>query len=141
MEKIGVGLILMARDTSRILVLKELKNKPLIQKEAGMISFPLETIKPNESKEAAVQRLVQEEIGVDLEINPTFFGGEMSIVTNAKTSAAYAFCDKEFTPSPNDPDVEFFGWLLPHKLLGHKLPKRLEVTPIIKQFLDLFQID
>jgi len=135
--KTGVGLILIAETTGRLLILRELKSKPEIEKEAGMISFPLETVKNGEAKETALQRLIFEEIGIDLQINPTFFGGIFSIVQNAQTVAAYAFCEKEFKPHPTDNDIEYFGWLLPQELMHHDVPIRKEVLPIIQHLVSM----
>jgi len=132
--KTGVGLILTARSTGRMLVLKELKSKPEIEKIAGMVSFPLETMKNGESKEAAISRLVDEEIGSAISEKPVFFGGTFSIVQNANTLAAYAFCDEEFTPKPADDDVEFYGWLHPDELIRPGLFVRKEVGPIMEAF-------
>ena len=130
----GVALILIASSTGRLLVLKELKDKPIIKKKAGMISFPLETVAPGERKEIAVQRLIFEEIGVEVDADPIFFGGAFSIIEQTQTFAAYAVCDDEFVPTPRDEDVEFYGWLHPRELLCSGNPLRIEVAPIMKAF-------
>jgi 8-oxo-dGTP pyrophosphatase MutT (NUDIX family) len=135
---LGVGLILIAEETGRILVLKELKSKPIIQKQAGMLSFPLETVKKGEGKYDAVKRLLLEEVGVDISIislGPIFFGGTMEIFTQiAYTIQAYALCKQEFVVTPNDTDIEFYGWMNPKDLLKCQFI-RAEVPPIINLFL------
>ena len=137
--KTGVGLILIAKETGRILVMKELRDKPEIEKKAGMVSFPLETMKNGEQKEETVQRLIEEEIGVSINCNVclTFFGDTFLIVKNAKTLAAFAYCEKEFVPNPEDDDIEFFGWLHPKELLHPQIFVRKEVRQIISLFLSL----
>lgn len=135
--KTGVGLILIARDTRRILVLRELRNKPEIEKLAGMVSFPLETMEEGEDKGQVVRRLVDEEIGIKISEEPVFFGGDFFIVRNARTLAAYAFCDAEFVPRPSDGDVQFYGWLYPDELACSEIFIRKEVGPIIQSFLSL----
>lgn len=135
--KIGVGLILLAKTTGRMLVLRELRGKPEIEKKAGMISFPLETAKQGERKENTAQRLIIEEIGIPLFASPVFFGGEFQIVSNAITLASYGVCNNEFVATPKDNDVEFFGWMFPKEMLNPNNFVRKEVCPIITSFLKL----
>lgn len=135
--KTGVGLILLARTTGRMLVLRELRGKPEIEKKAGMISFPLETVNPREKKEDAVQRLIVEEIGIPISVLPVFFGGEFRIINNVITLASYGVCGKEFIATPIDDDVEFFGWTTPQELLCPDKFVRKEVFPVITSFLEL----
>lgn len=135
--KIGVGLILLAKTTGRMLVLRELRSKPEIEKKAGMISFPLETVNLREKKEDAVQRLIAEEIGTPISVLPVFFGGEFRIISNVITLASYGICGEEFIATPMDSDVEFFGWTIPRELLCPNKFVRKEVYPVITSFLEL----
>ena len=134
---VGVGLLLFAQDTGRMLVLKELKAKEHIKKKVGMLSFPLETVKSGESKANAINRLLHEEVGINqgpLLIHPIFFGGTMEILTAiAYTLPAYAVCATEFVAQPGDDDIEFYGWLEPGELLD--LFVRVEVGPTLEIFL------
>lgn len=133
-EKVGVGVLLFA-PSGRILVMKELVSKPSIGKEAGMISFPLETMRPGESREDTVVRLLFEEIGrSDLRITPIFFGGEMHIVSNAVTLACFALLlEGEFEVFPQDNDVIFHEWMYPADLKKY-VPIRKEVIPVLEAF-------
>lgn len=135
--KTGVGLIIKSKKTGRILTLKELKDKPAIEKKSGMISFPLETMKSGERKEETAKRLMIEEIGMLIEGNIIFFGGDFFIVKNARTLAAFIYCEEEFIPRPTDTDVEFFGWMNLNELMNPKAFVRKEVRPVLDCFSKL----
>lgn len=135
--KTGVGLIVMAKETGRILTLKELGDKLSVEKKSGMISFPLETMESGERKEETVKRLMIEEIGMLIEGNIIFFGGDFFIVKNARTLAAFIYCEEEFIPRPTDTDVEFFGWMNLSELMNPEAFVRKEVRPILDCFSKL----
>ena len=134
-EICGVGLIL-NDGQGRILVVRELRDKPLILKEAGMLSFPLETVKEGEDPGETVYRLLQEEIGIVNITPPTFFGGTYRIVPHAITLACTARIKGKITGAPSDgTDTEVVGWMTPEELLKH--PCRREVAPIMADYVTL----
>lgn len=67
MDKIlqSVALLLFDRSKTRIFTIEELQEKPNLQKRKGDWSFPWETINPDENKEAALERLLSEEVAED----------------------------------------------------------------------------
>lgn len=40
------------------LVIEEMKDKPILEKKAGMLSFPMETMEKKETPEATLERLL-----------------------------------------------------------------------------------
>ncbi len=130
----GVGLVLVAVSSGRILVLKELEDKPAFKKTAGEKTVPLETIKPGEIFEDALKRLRKEEIGTEFNFifPPIRFGGEIQIpgIKNVFALPCLGFCDDEFEANPTDTDIAFEGWMSPEELLK-KNPLRNLVPPII----------
>ncbi len=65
----GVALFL-SNSTGEMFVVRERQSKPKIGKIADMISIPMETIEPGESPEAALERLLREEIGLAIMSQP-----------------------------------------------------------------------
>ena len=132
----GVGLLLLS-NKGRLLILEELEAKPLIQKEAGMLTFPLETVKTGESHERSLRRLLVEEVGIIETEDFTQLGWfefkhpqcEVKILTYV------AQVESEFIARPSDSDVAHKGWMSPTQLLDHH-HKRLEVNPIIAAYLE-----
>jgi hypothetical protein len=59
----GVALIVQSpHDWKNILIIRELESKPHLGKYPGMFSIPMETSRPDEEDEAAIARLVSEEL-------------------------------------------------------------------------------
>lgn len=135
-DVIGIGLILLRSDGS-LLAVRELKSKPEIHKEAGMISFPLETFEEEDGNlQTTIFRLLKEELGISVEevdlwgIAPqvfTIIPGRRDIkvyygVGNYLGDPTRKFC-------PKDDDVEVVGWITPAGLLMEY--HRVEVPPIL----------
>lgn len=116
----GIGLIVLTPD-KKILVIEEMKYKPILEKKAGMLSFPMETMEKKETPEATLERLLYEEI---------FGGGDISLEKNLSKPILidcqhFFFCGGKiktkllvylskskikFTPTPFDKDIRFWGW-------------------------------
>ncbi|NCU42386.1 MAG: NUDIX hydrolase [Candidatus Moranbacteria bacterium] len=116
----GVALFLMALETGRILVVKELQGKAGI-KEKGMLSIPAETSRPEEGDRDTLERLFHEEIGIDPLlcekvallhwINGRDFRADVSLFVGSVV--------REFPTSPQDEeDVAFHAWMHPEELLA-----------------------
>jgi 8-oxo-dGTP pyrophosphatase MutT (NUDIX family) len=134
----GVGLLLF-EPQGKLLVLKELQDKPRIKKVSGMLSFPLETTEDGESPEETLLRLISEEIGVSLalkirEIGKFYFDHDTCIV---RICMFVAHTEHVFTASPKDTDIIFHNWMYPSELLNVTL-KRIEVAPILQVYLAHF---
>ncbi len=132
----GVGLLLI-EPNGKLLVLKELQNKPHIRKEAGMLSFPLETIKEGELFEDTLLRLVTEEIGIPIELKEVQKIGTFDFKHDTCEARVYMFIahvNKAFVAKPTDTDIDFHGWMDPNELLNIK-HKRVEVQPILNSYL------
>lgn len=133
----SVGLVLFDPE-GRILVLKELESKPHYGKMAGMLSVPIETVEDGENNDQALVRLVDEEVGVPIDGTLSFFQELRVRLNNSYTERMYIYkgvCRLAFVAKPKDTDVQFFGWMLPQRIL--ELPKeqrRLEVDPVVKLF-------
>ena len=119
----GVGLILRNRE-GRIFTIKELKAKPIIQKDVGMISFPLETVECGESYDDALTRLIYEEMGCR-EINGFRITDKCYFFRRFADCAVYyciysADCHcGNVVFHPSDTDIVFNGWIHPNDI--HKL--------------------
>lgn len=59
----GVAAVILSED-GKVLVIEETENKPQLDKKAGDISIPAETIKERETEFEALIRLLEEEVGV-----------------------------------------------------------------------------
>ncbi len=136
----GIGLILVAKNTGRVYTVRELEAKPIIHKEAGMISFPLETIKPPETCRETIRRLVEEEISgcshesiANLSISPEF----VMIVPGVHAHIAWGYCEKEFCAKPQDDDVAYHGWCTISELLSEKSFVRVETRPLLGIYLNV----
>jgi hypothetical protein len=140
-EKIvrGIGLILVANGTGRIYTIRELVAKPMIGKEAGMISFPLETIERGETCCDTIRRMVDEEItGCSFEqISGLFISPNLlMLVPGVCAHVAWGYCDREFTSVPRDPEVVHYGWCSCADLISQKSFVRIETRPSLEIFLD-----
>ena len=135
----GVGLILLCRNGSHILTIKELCSKPYIAKFAGMLSFPLETVRDSESAPRALRRLLREEIGVhpDQIMTPEQCGvfrhnfGTLGVNYTIYMSQ----CRRRITVAPQDDDIAFHSWLSPQDLLAYT-PVRVEVRAFLEVCLE-----
>jgi hypothetical protein len=142
---IGVGFLLFSitNHVPRLFVVKELRDKPTIHKQAGMLSFPLETNKTSDGGYAGtICRLFKEEIGISPDqveikkiINEEFrlIPGRSDIITVYGYGLYKGNMSSEvFLPSDND--IAFHGWLSCGELLAQPLI-RVEVAPIIHHFI------
>ncbi|MFC1644657.1 NUDIX hydrolase [Patescibacteria group bacterium] len=131
----GVGLLLVSA-AGRVAIIRELIPKPKIKKEAGMLAFPMETVKKGESDEDALKRLVFEELGLDAESISHFCKFKDPYVEHSvSVTMFYALFMEEGEPvlCPRDSDIEFEGWMHLNKLL-EKNHLRREVVPIVNIF-------
>ena len=134
----GVGLLLLSSNI-RLLVLKELESKPQSRKQAGMLSFPLETLEVTEAPINGIARLIKEEV------DHAQVGNIFALQQLGEYHFTHPGCDviihayqarasHEFEAQPADSDVEHFGWIEPALLIAYQ-HVRLEVTPIIHALL------
>jgi len=147
MEKVilGVGFLLFTPERlSRLFVVRELKDKPSISKESGMLSFPLETAEESDGgvAENTIWRLVEEEIGVDRNL-VVILGVEQRrfklIPGRDDIETVYGYGlflgnPEEHKFSPSDTDIVFAGW----KTIGEMSNSftRVETLPILMHFVD-----
>lgn len=128
----GVGLLLLS-NKGRLLILKELESKPIIQKVEGMLTFPLETVELHEGHSDTLERLLTEEVGtVTMHALRQLQSFEF-IHPDCKVRIHMysAKVNAEFVAEPADSDVIHHGWMTPIQLLEHA-HKRIEVDPIIR---------
>jgi len=135
----GVGLILLCRHGSHILTIEELRSKPHIAKRAGMLSFPLETVRDSESAPRALRRLLHEEIGVHPDQITTpeqcgVFWHDFGTV-GVNYTIYMSQCQRRITVAPQDNDIAFHGWMAPYELLAHT-PVRVEVRTFLEACLE-----
>lgn len=136
MIKTGVGLIVYAYSTRRILTMEELRDKPSVRKKAGMFSFPFETVEDGEIYLETAKRLIQEEIGVDIPGQIVFFCKPFTIIPGTQTVAACIFVKEEFDVCPQDDDVKYNGWLSVSDLMDEESFVRVETRPVLKKFVE-----
>lgn len=144
---IGVGLMLFARidGANKLFTLKELRNKPLIHKVAGMVSFPLETYEPEDAYvRNTINRMLEEEIGIARDqvkiilISDAKFRlipGNENIISTYGVGIFHGNPFQEF--HPKDDDIIFDGWRTPEELLEQPLI-RIEVEPMLKHFREKY---
>lgn len=141
---IGVGFLLFCRvdGAYKIFTIEELRGKPSVAKEKGMISFPLETFKEEDvSFRETIQRLVSEEIGIpkNQAMVCGIFKNEFRLIPGRPDVSTFygfgEFIGNSLGPFfPEDTDITFAGWKSPKELL--EIPhKRVEVAPIIEHFM------
>ena len=139
---VGVGFLLfIPGDNTKIFTVKELTAKPVLFREPGMLSFPLETFRSGDvNYMGTIKRLLEEEVGVFpgqvkiCGISPRelyLIPGRSDIVT------CYGFGiflgDPNQIFQPGDNDVAFAGWMSPLALLRHNYV-RIEVRPVLFNF-------
>lgn len=139
---IGIGFLLLTfiEGHWRILTIKELGSKPEINKESGMISFPIETLEERDkSEEGALLRLIKEETGITLkqiqfyEMVPKRFSSVDYV--GLEMIYAYGVFNGDYRQNfiPRDTDIVYAGWWTIEELLS--FPKRrIEVSPILQHF-------
>jgi hypothetical protein len=140
----GVGFVLF-NHRGEIFTVKELKSKPEYSKEAGMISFPLETQEDFDNGDTdTVERLIEEEMDPRLRAHISCFvrdkndfnliPGRPDIITRYH----FGFLTKK---APIDDikiveeDIKFHGWMNPTRLFLSDLI-RVEVRPILKHLFE-----
>lgn len=143
----GVGLLLFkSKDSKKFFTVREKKAKEEILKEAGMISFPLETYKKEDRIfENTLIRLIREEIGISKDYISSLEIIDQRFNLFPKRPDIYtlygvAFLKKDvidLRPSDND-DVEFFGWMEAQEL--KEFPVRREVWPILEDYYNYRRI-
>ena len=145
---VGVGLILYRIDDygrMRIMVVRENRAKPLIGKEAGMLSFPLETQETQD--EGSIIRTMRRCAGEELGISPDqmvecfpvaiefrLFPDveEYNIVTRYGIARYIGIPDH--TVSSFSRETEVVGWMTVPELLAQPLI-RVETRPICEHFI------
>ncbi len=136
----GVGLVI-SNAAGNIMLLQELKDKPYFGKKAGMLSIPFEGIEGLESPDEAIIRLLFEEVGAPIELQPTFFKEMLVQLTEHFSVKLYVYtakCDDSFVGRPFDTDISYFGWLTPAEILCLDPNQvRIEVAPVLTALLDL----
>ncbi len=140
---VGVGLLLFwsGNGSPKMFTIKELKGKPELCKEKGMISFPLETYKEEDgSHHGTINRLLEEEVGISPKqvrvysiISEGFnlIPGRKDIQTYYGYGVFLGDPDQSFISQDND--VVFAGWKPLITLSSY--PLRVEVVPVLKHFL------
>lgn len=120
----GVALIV-ANPAGRILVLRELEDKPPLGKFAGDWSIPMETLEPGESHFDGLCRLVREELPglsadrISLWNAPV---GSYRIAPRVWATLYVALASTFDLPSPNgDREVESHEWAHPAEVLERQL--------------------
>lgn len=145
---VGVGLILYRVDDCgrmRIMVVRERRAKPLIGKEAGMLSFPLETQETQDEGSIirTMRRCAGEELGISPDQMVECFPVAMEfrlfpeieqfdIVTRYGIARYIGIPDASFS-SPSG-ETEAVGWMTVPELLV-QLSIRVETQPICEHFL------
>lgn len=143
--KVGMGFLFFRKIEGewKIFIIKELKAKPEIYKEAGMISFPFETQKPGESDWDTLRRLVEEETPYSWEQVgcPWVAEEKFSLIpgrTDIYTGYAFGFFDEDIPEKSLkkliDPDIEVIGWESPGIFLNKDSFLRIETLPIFLEY-------
>ncbi|MBP9801827.1 MAG: hypothetical protein KBC83_04150 [Candidatus Moranbacteria bacterium] len=144
----GVGLILCTQSPQgiQIMVIREIKEKPLIGKRAGMLSFPLETQEAADEGSViqTMQRCGREELGIDepadvadyfpvateFRLFPEARGYD--IVTRYGIAWYVGPPDRSFSSASSE--IEVMGWMTIPALLASDLI-RVETRPVCEDFL------
>lgn len=140
----GVGLLLFVMNGGpRLAVVKELVAKPQYSKQAGMLSFPLETVEAyDDGLLGTVWRLIKEELGKDISSLVTVLDvieEPMQLIPgrpDINTYYGYGIFhgSREQILQPQSDDITFAGWLAPEDLLARPLI-RVEVVPVWTHFI------
>jgi hypothetical protein len=145
---VGVGLILYLVDGQGriwIRVVRETRAKPLIRKEAGMVSFPLETQETQDEGSIirTMLRCAGEELGIPSDQVADCFPvatefrffpeiEQFDIITRYGVAQYIGIPDADFS-SPSG-DTEAVGWMMVPELLAQPLI-RVETQPICEHFI------
>lgn len=141
--KVGFLLLDDTKSLEKLLVIRELHEKPDINKEMGMLSIPLITMEPEDlSFDTAIWRLLRKEVGITDPRQVEILGVFREIFTpirgrpDCKILYGYGLLmDRSLRQfDPEDPGVEFAGWMTPLELLKRREKIRAEVIPIITHF-------
>lgn len=123
----------------RFFMLTELHDKPQYEKFAGMKSFPIETMHPEEGQDEAIERLLREEVGGFSILSRPYRIGEVNMCfSTGETSKVFCFTalsPDEFCGNPADTDICPAGWLTESEIISLKDGGRREVIPILQLFL------
>ncbi len=144
---IGVGFLLFSLidGAFKVFTVEELKGKPENKKEAGMMSFPLETFEVKDiCPRNTITRLIREEIGVPIdqvEIMGFSFQEFRPIPGREDITILYGFGKFSGDPNqefkPKDDDIKFVGWFTPKELLNRHFV-RVEVPSLLAHFATNF---
>ena len=136
---IGIGLILLHNES--LLTVRERESKPQYYKEAGMLSFPLETFEEEDGDfRGTINRLLCEELGISREEvelwgmapeNFRLIPGRMDVEVYYGVGVFHGDPRRRFHPKGDDVDV--VGWKTPAELMAER-PIRIEVVPILNDF-------
>lgn len=145
---VGVGLILYRIDDygrMRIMVVRENRAKPLIGKEAGMLSFPLETQETQD--EGSIIRTMRRCAGEELGISPNQMGKCFPVAIEFRLFPDVEECDivtrygiaryigiPDHAVSSFSRETEVVGWMTVPELLAQPLI-RVETRPICEHFI------
>lgn len=143
MPKTGFGLLLFSiiDKTPQLVTVMELQSNPKIAKQAGSISFPLETVDRNLDHCArdTVDRLLVEELGLNPgQVTYEITDAEFNLIPTNKlitTRYAYGFIHSKepYHINPQDIDIIFYRWMPMDDLLDHP-NTRIETKPILTHF-------
>lgn len=141
----GVAFLLFAKvdNDLKLYAIKELTSKPAIFKEAGMISFPLETMEEEDDGvvERTLLRLIDEETGIPIKyiVIGDIIKKDLILIPQRKDiifNYAYGFFignpQAVSIFKPKDTDIVFAGWKSVNELL--KSFRRVEVEPLMAHF-------
>ena len=141
--KVGFLLLDDTKSLEQFLVIRELYEKPDINKEMGMLSIPVITMEPEDlTLDTAIWRLLRKEVGISdprqVEILGVFNNVFTPIRGRPDCKILYGYgllMDRSLRQfDPEDPGVEFAGWMTPLELLKRREKIRAEVIPIITHF-------
>ena len=136
---IGIGLILLHNES--LLTVRERESKPQYYKEAGMLSFPLETFEEEDGDfRGTINRLLCEELGISREeVELWGMAPENFRLIPGRTDVEIYYGvgifrgDPARSFHPKGDDVDVVGWKTPAELMAED-PIRIEVVPILKDF-------
>ena len=138
----GVVVVVYCTTTKRFYILRELKDKPVVYKKAGMLAFVSETSMPHDKDVLATShRAVDEEVGSGIINDDDIFVREKPVEGlphSVPVYAAWVTVDEEFCETNSDDDVEYHGWLSEDDLrLQARLVDsvRVETLPVLEVFL------
>ncbi len=139
-----VGFLLFYEETEEtFFVVRELHDKPEINKEIGMLSIPLITMTRQDlSFQTAIWRLLRKEVGITDSRQVEILGVFNEVFTpirgrpNCKIVYGYGLLmDRSFRQfDPEDPGIETVGWMTPLELLKREEKIRMEVPLIVTHF-------